>query len=214
MRRPDVRAGLMALLLSTCQASTTRPGFAPLPEASTAQVRLEVPAATKALAEALRADSIPVTRVVERDGVIESDWFEVPGFKVTTKRPLGPSVVRVRGWVDMGRPGHSLYTVETIYRVYADPSRPSRELEASLPEGHPARVQVQSVLRKLLQQYGSPDDLKADSIARRLLQAQLRKPEAAKPTAAKPDTTKPAPVKPDTTKPAPAKPDTTKPRRP
>jgi len=202
-------AGLMVLLLSACQASTTRPGFAPLPEAATAQVRLEVPAATKALADALRADSIPVARVVERDGVVESDWFEVPGFMVTTKRPLGPSVVRVRGWVDVGRPGHSLYTVEAAYRVYADPSRPSRELEASLPEGHPAQVQVHAAIRKLLRQYGSPDDVKADSIAQRLLQMQLRKPEASKP-----DTTKPAPAKADTTKPAPAKPDTTTPRRP
>jgi hypothetical protein len=213
-----MRASILAILLSTCQAYTTRPGFAPVPEAATGEVRLEVPAATKALADALRADSIPVARVVERDGVVESSWFEVPGFKATTMRPLGPSVVRVRGWVDVGRSGHSLYTVEAIYRVYADPSRPSRELEASLPEGHPAQVHVHSAMRKLLQQYGSPEDVKADSIAQRLRQAQLRKPEAAKPDTTKPeaakaDTTKPAPAKPDTTRPAPAKPDTTRPRR-
>jgi hypothetical protein len=177
-----------------------------MPDAATTQVILDVPEATKVLADALRADSIPVSRVVERDGVIESEWFEVPGLQVSRKRPLGPSVVMVRAWVDMGRPGHSLYNVETVYRVAADPSRPDRELEASAPASNPVQVKVRLALRGLLQKYGSPEDIRADSVAQRQLQGAQQKPL---PPAANADSGKAAP---DTTK---AKPDTTvTPRRP
>jgi hypothetical protein len=230
---PAVRPGIcraiwVLLTFAACQAYTTRPRFAPMPDAATTQVLLDVPEATKALAEALRADSIPVRRVVERDGMIESDWFEVPGFQVTRRRPLGQSVVMVRAWVDMGQPGHSLYNVETVYRVAADPSRPDRELEASVPASNPAQVKVRLALRGLLLKHGSSEDIRADSIAQRQLQAAQQKPPApvakgdsAKaaapgPTKAVPDTTRARPdttrMKPDTTR---TRPDTTlTPRKP
>jgi len=149
--------GFTAILLFVgCQTTSTRPGFGPLPGSATAEVELFQGRATQILAEALRADSIPVARVVEIDGVIESDWFAVPGYQVVQSRALGPGTVRVRAWVDIGKPGYSVYTIETVYRVYADPSRQERELEQPVAETHPARVKVAKLLERLVERYGEP----------------------------------------------------------
>ena len=193
------------LLAAGCQASTTRPTFGPTPGAASAQVRLEVPEATRILADSLQADSIPVIRVVERDGLVESAWFEVPGYQRVRGRPLGPSVVQVRAWVDVGKAGHSVYTVETVYRVMADPSRPDRELEAPVEEDHPASAKVRETVRQLLYRFGEADDIKADSAAQALKRAQARKADTT--SAARADTTR-APA--DTAK---ALPDTVSSRR-
>jgi hypothetical protein len=193
------RALLACLAVASCQASTTRPTFGPLPEVATAQVRLEVPQATRALAEQLRADSIPLRRVVERDGVVESDWFSVPGYATAADRPLGTGVVMVRGWVDVGKAGHSVYSVETVYRVFADPSRPDRELEATVPADHAAALKVRAGVLALLLKHGDPDDIKTDSVA-------LTPRPARDATRARPDTAR-APV--DTTR---SRPDTTRTR--
>jgi len=166
------RALLAVLATAACQATTTRPTFGPLPEVATAQVRLEVPQATRALAERLQTDSIPLLRVMERDGLIESEWFVVPGYGKAQTRPLGTDIVMVRGWVDIGKAGHSIYSVETVYRVFADPSRPDRDLEATVPAAHPAAAKVREGVRKLLRQYGDPDDIKADSAALRPVPAR------------------------------------------
>lgn len=155
-RFPFLFLFLLPFLITGCQTATTRPGFGPLPGAPTAEVRLLQARATQILAEALRADSIPLRRVEERDGIIESNWFEVPGYQVTRNRPLGPGIVMVRGWIDVGKAGHSVYIVETVYRVYADPSRPARELEEPVALNHPARVKIGKVLEALVKEYGEP----------------------------------------------------------
>ena len=137
---PSALSAFSALsVLIGCQTATTRPGFLPVPGSPTAEVRLLVPRATEVLAEALRSDSIPLKRVVEIDGMIESEWFSVPG--------------------------HSIYTLETVYRVFADPSRDPREQEQPVSETHPARLKVKKVLETLLTEYGEPV-VKADSAAR------------------------------------------------
>lgn len=164
-----------------------------MPGAVGAQVRLDVPDATRLLAETLQADSIPVARVVERDGLVESGWFSVAGRQPFRGRPLGTDVVQVRGWVDPGKAGHSVYTVETVYRVMADPSRPDRELERQVTEDHPVAIRVDESVRKLLYQWGDPDDIKADSAARAFRRFQAGAGDS---TAARPDT---AAARPDTT---------------
>lgn len=166
---------LLVLALATaCQTATTRPGYGPMPGSPTAEVRLMQGQATTVLAEALRADSIPVKRVEELDGLIESDWFVVPGYQVSRDRPLGPGIVLVRAWVDVGKAGHSVYIIETVYRVFADPSRPARELEEPVAATHPARVKIGKVLEGLVKQYGEPppaptlrDTARVDTTAKR-----------------------------------------------
>jgi hypothetical protein len=147
-----IGAGLGAL---ACQPNTTRPSFTPLPEAAGTEVRLTVPEATRRLAEALRADSIPPRKIQLRDGYIETAWFEAgSGRVVRGKRGVGPGIVRVRAWADPARPGSSQLTVETLFRPLLDPSLPDRELEREVPRGHPVAVRVEAALQELVKQFG------------------------------------------------------------
>jgi len=96
--------------------------------------------------------------VHEGDGVIVSEWIDVPGYAVNTGRALGPGTVRVRAWVDLGVINQadtaSVYTVEAAYRVFADPSREERELEQPVADTHPARLKVARLLKRLVREYG------------------------------------------------------------
>ena len=67
-------AGIFSL---ACFPTTTRPPFLAQPSAPVFEVELPVPQATRALALALDADSIPVRRTEAKDGWIESEWFDV-----------------------------------------------------------------------------------------------------------------------------------------
>ncbi len=150
------RLGLALLLLASpgCYPTTTRPDIEPVPGASRIEVELFVPAATRALAVALDADSIPVSRTEPEDGWLETPWFDATTMRPTTRRPIGPEVVKVRAFVTPGRPNWSVIDVETVYRPLADPSALGRDLERQVPVGHPAAVRVKAVLDSLLREYG------------------------------------------------------------
>ena len=131
------------VLIAACQPETTRPAFTPLPEAAATEVRLTVKDATRRLADALKADSIPIRKIQIRDGYLESNWFDAKSKRpVSGPRHLGPEAVRVRAWIDPARPGSSQLSVETSYRQLVDPSLPDRgphlRPEATA-EGRPAR---------------------------------------------------------------------------
>lgn len=176
--RAPGRAGkavaLGVLLALACQATTTRPTFSPLPNALTAQLRLEVPEGFDTLLAAFRADSIPMIRVEARDGFFDSGWLTSPDLRSTTARPVGPGFVRIRGWADLGKPYHTRYTVETVYRVRLDPSRDDRELEVAVADTHPANLRVRRVLSGVLARHGDPEDRKADSAATAWIRAKMR----------------------------------------
>ena len=139
-----------------CQPSTNRPPFVPRPEAAGQELRLPVSEATRRLAEALRADTIPIRRIERRDGYMESPWFDARTGRPTNRRPVGVGVVKVRAWADPARPGSSQLTVETLYRPVLDPSLPDRELEHEVARDHRVAKKVAGVLAKLAQRYGAP----------------------------------------------------------
>ncbi|MFL5494691.1 MAG: hypothetical protein ACJ8DC_09955 [Gemmatimonadales bacterium] len=148
---PTALFGLMA-----CQPSTTRPTFTALPEAAVTEIRLSQLEATRQLAEGLKAESIPASRVELRDGYIESTWFDSATGHRTSRRAIGTGVVRVRAWADPARPGNTLLTVETLYQPFLDPSLPPRELEREVPKDHPVAVKVRALLQDLVKRYGGP----------------------------------------------------------
>ena len=176
-------AGLLVLL--ACRATTSRPSFVPLPNASNAEIELEIPDATRALAETLARDSISLATIKEADGYIDSGWLDATSLERTSKRPLGSDVVRVRAWVNPAKPFWSELVVEATYRPLADPSRPERELDVPLPVDHPLQRRIAGTLRKLIEEYGDAEALKA------LAPAKPDTSKAAKDTTAvKKDTTK------------------------
>jgi hypothetical protein len=137
---------ILAALLAGCSPATRRPAFAPMPEARRGDLELEVPAATDTLAKALIAAGIPVGRVAPRDGYLETPWFDSATGRPAGGRPLGEGRVRVRGWVTPSRRGSSEVIVETVFRPFADPSAPPRDLERSVAYTHPVRARVRSAL--------------------------------------------------------------------
>jgi hypothetical protein len=143
-------------ILAACKPDTTRPAITPYPEAAGVEIRLRPQEATRRLAEALRGDSLPPAQVRLRDGYLETKWLDSATGRPTGRRPLGTDVVRLRGWVDPGRPGFSVLTVETLYRPLADPALPERELERQVPREHPTAVKVEQVLQAMLKRYGGP----------------------------------------------------------
>ena len=171
----------LLLLVLSCRATTSRPDYLPLPAAAFAEIELEIPEATRALAEALAKDSIALMVVREADGFIDSGWLSSRTLERTTARPLGPEVVRVRAWVNPSKQFWSELQVEATYRAMADPSRPERELDVELPADHPLQRKVVGVVRRLVALHGDPAALEALTPPKPIV---------------KPDSTK---VKPDTT---------------
>jgi hypothetical protein len=152
-----VLAGVAALALGAgCQPVTTRPAFPPVPEAAFTEIRLSPSEATRLLAEALKADSIPAARVELRDTWLETGWFAASTGQPVHHRPIGPDVVRVRAWADPTHPGNSKVVVETVYRPLADPSLPQRELDRQVPRNHPVAIKVRATLQDLVKRYGGP----------------------------------------------------------
>jgi len=141
-----------------CYPTTTRPAFSPLPAASTFEIELLVPQATRAVALALNEDSIPVRRTEAKDGWLETDWFDAATLKATDRRRLGPGVVKVRAFIDPSRPNHSNIAIEVVYRPLADPSRPERELEQQVPSDHPVFGKIVLLTTQLVKLYGTPPD--------------------------------------------------------
>ena len=151
-----MRATVAALLLlAACYPTTTRPAMTPVPAASVTEWELFVPEATRALALALDADSIPVSRTEPADGWLETPWFDARTLTPTTRRPLGEETVRLRAWIDPSQPNHSAITVEIVYRPVADPSREGRALERQVNAAHPVAQRVAAVLGRLTKQYES-----------------------------------------------------------
>lgn len=155
-RRRAWRLALAGAVVAGCQPATTRPPFPPVPEAAATEVRLVPQEATRLLSEALRQDSIPVTRVEPRDAWLATSWFDTASHHPIHRRPLGPDDVRIRAWSDPTRPGFSKITVETIYRPLADPSIPDRELDRQVPREHPVAARVRTILADLVKRYGGP----------------------------------------------------------
>jgi hypothetical protein len=144
---------VMGLLLG-CYPTTTRPAFLPEPGAQITELELGIPEATRALAIALDADSIPVRRTEARDGWLETGWFDTTTMQPTSARRLGLGVVKVRAWVDPSRPNYSNVTIETVYRPFADPSAPERELEALVPINHRVAAKLVVLMGRLSREYG------------------------------------------------------------
>jgi hypothetical protein len=140
---------LVYLSFLACNPNTTRPRIAPFPEDASIEVHAKLPAATERLIRALTVDSIPIAVQSTQDGWVETPWLNAGTLRPTDARPVGPDVVRIRGWVNPAKEGFSTIIVEAAYRPYADPSLPGRELERPVPKDHPVQIRLDSMLARI-----------------------------------------------------------------
>lgn len=131
-----------ALVLNACNPRTSRPPFAPIPEALHAVINAPPPRVTAVADSLLRADTVVVRYVNLRDAFLETAEFG------------GTPPHRVRLWADPDVPGKSRVTIEAVYRPLADPSRTPRDLERAAPIGSPGQQRAAQLLAALKETLG------------------------------------------------------------
>ncbi len=134
------RAWAFALVLGACTPGTTRPPFAPVPEALQAVINAPPAGVTQAAQAILTADSIPVHFVSLQDAFLETGEFA--------------GTHRLRLWADPDVPGKARVTIEAVYRPIEDPSRTRRDLERAAPPGSPGQLRAQQLLAALKDKLG------------------------------------------------------------
>jgi hypothetical protein len=138
----------LVLLLGACTPATTRPSFAPYPEALHTIVNA-APAQVTVEAKAwLTAQGLVVQRSNERDGFLETAWYDA---KDSTAVPLR---VKLRLWADPDVPRKARVTVEAVFRPSEDPSRTPRDLEVAVPKDSAGQRLAQRFLKALIAKLG------------------------------------------------------------
>jgi hypothetical protein len=131
---------MCALLVGACTPATTRPSFAPIPEALHAVINAPPADVTRAAQVLLAADSIAVHSVNLRDAFLETAAFA--------------GTHRLRLWADPDVPGKARVTIEAVYRPAADPSRAARDLERASPPGSAGFLRAEQLLGALKDKLG------------------------------------------------------------
>lgn len=134
------RAVLVIAVLASCTPATTRPPFAPYPEALHAVINAPPAQVVRQAQALLAADSIPVSFVSPRDAFLETGEFA--------------GTTKVRVWADPDVPGKARVTVEAIYRPMEDPSRTLRDLERAAPPGSAGQQAAERLLAALKEKLG------------------------------------------------------------
>jgi hypothetical protein len=128
------------LLFTSCAPATTRPAFAPVPEALHAVINAPPADVTQAAQAILTADSIPVRFVSPQDAFLETKEFA--------------GTHRLRLWADPDVPGKSRVTIEAVYQPTEDPSRTPRDRERAAPPGSPGQLRAEQLLAALKDKLG------------------------------------------------------------
>lgn len=136
-----VRRAWIALLgFNACTPATTRPGFAPVPEALHAVINAPPARVTQFTDSLLRADTIGIRLASPRDAFLETKDFA--------------GTHRLRLWADPDVPGKSRVTIEAVYQPTDDPSRARRDLERAAPPGSPGELRAAQLLATLKEKLG------------------------------------------------------------
>jgi hypothetical protein len=143
-----VTRNAFALLLAACTPVTTRPAFAPYPEAVHAVIDAPPAQVTEEAGAWLAAQGTAVALASPRDGFLETRWQEV------TDSTAGRMTARIRVWADPDAPGKSRVTLEAVYRPIEDPSRTPRDLERPCPAGSAGERLAARLLAALSEKLG------------------------------------------------------------
>lgn len=128
------------LFLTACTPTTTRPAFAPIPEAPYVVINARPERVTQVADSLLRGDTIGVRFVNLRDAFLETNAFA--------------GTHRLRLWADPDVPGKSRVTIEAVYRPTEDPSRTRRDLERAAPPGSAGQLRAEQLLAALKDKLG------------------------------------------------------------
>ncbi len=142
------RAAFIVVLCAACTPATTRPPFAPYPEALHAVINAPAARVTEEAKTWLAAQGAVVQHVSPVDGFLETAWYDA---KDSVAAPLR---VRVRVWADPDVPRKSRVTVEAVYQPVEDPSRTLRDLEVAVPKDSAGQRLAERLLKALTEKLG------------------------------------------------------------
>ena len=125
---------------AACTPVTTRPAFAPYPEALHAVINAPPARVTTEAQAWLAAESVAVRFASARDAFVET--AELAG------------TAKIRLWADPDVPGKSRVTIEAVYRPFLDPSRTPRDLEQPAPPESEGRRLADRLLAALSEKLG------------------------------------------------------------
>jgi hypothetical protein len=128
------------VILAACSPTTTRPSFAPFPEALHAVINARPAEVTRQAEGLLKADSVPLQFVSTKDAFLETREFA--------------GTNRIRLWADPDVPGKARVTIEAVYRPLEDPSRTPRDLERAAPPGSRGAQVAERLLSALKEKLG------------------------------------------------------------
>jgi hypothetical protein len=127
---------------AACSPSSTRPRFAPVPEALRAVINAPPGRVALEAQAILSSDSvpIPIRYVSERDAFLETGEFA--------------GTTRIRLWADPDVAGKARVTIEAVYRPHEDPSRTRRDLERAAPPESAGAQRANRLLESLKEKLG------------------------------------------------------------
>jgi hypothetical protein len=142
------RAGLIALLCAACNPATTRPSFAPYPEALHAVINAPPARVIEEAKTWLAAQGPAVQHASPLDGFLETGWYDA------ADSGAAPVRVKIRVWADPDVPRKSRVTVEAVYRPIEDPSRTARDLEVAVSKDSAGNRLADRLLQALSETLG------------------------------------------------------------
>src|SRR2546427_603256 len=127
------------LFVAACTPVTTRPDFLPDPQGIQVILDARPGRVTPEIATLVAAESLQVEQVNDRDGYVETAWYDTRSHRSVRGAGDVPDLaatVKIRCWADPYVPGQTRLTLEAVYRPRYDPSRSERDLEVIVPEDH------------------------------------------------------------------------------
>ena len=164
-RRTPWRTGLVAaaacgLVLAGCAGlGGVRPVYGPVPGSVGLQLDAPPAAVTRAAAEEIQHAGLLVQWISPEEGYVETQWYHL-ATRESSREPAFRDldrVVKIRLFADPTA-GKTRLAAECVTAMLVDPSRPPRELERMVPEGHAGREVLTQILDRLRQRFPTRGD--------------------------------------------------------
>ncbi len=156
MLRTLVHGTTLVWLVAACGSVNTRPYLTPVPEAIVDTLSTAPDNVINTVARAVVSAGLRIRAVSAREGYLETDWYDVMARRPSSGRTLAVRRnIKMRFWADSVGLGRSQLVSEAVIRRSADPSLPARDAEMMVPDDHPGRQVLGSVLDSLRIRFGT-----------------------------------------------------------
>lgn len=147
---------LLAALAACSSFGGVRPRYGPVPQSVRRMSAIPAADVIRLLEGAVRSAGMEIARSAPREGYLETSWFDLDR-RASVPAPFTnmDRVVKLRFYSDPEQ-GRTRILAECVRRIAWDPSVPQRDLERMVPDGHPGRVLLDSLVAAVPEVGGPP----------------------------------------------------------